>query len=202
MWLREGAAKLLRAGCAERDRQAYDVAFLTFTEPAHATLDLPAYRSRMKATVRRLRSEHGIGAWACSTEFQKRGALHPHMLVHWPRETLPLLRPHGVRKRDRAQYRWHFKQLVPMARELGWGPVCDAEWVEASTEAAAYATKSLASYATKQAYKRFKEVGAQRVRPIGHSRDWAGRLRDLQQGSLAVDEGPWVDVTQMCARLP
>jgi hypothetical protein len=195
-WLRDVARQVLAAGALRRP-SGFEPAFLTFTEPPDATLDLPAYAARCERTVKRLRRQWGVGAYAYTTEMQKRGALHPHFLIHWPTDRVELLRDHGVSKRDRAQYRFHFGELVPMARELGWGPVCDAEQVSGTLEAAEYSVKSLGRYATKQAYTQLKQAGVKRVRPIRHSHSWPASFGAYLQGKEATDPGPWVDVTQL-----
>jgi hypothetical protein len=195
VWLREGARKLIVSGMRTRP-PGYDLALFTFTEPARATLDLKGLAHRWKATKKRLQRRGWIGAHCRVTEWQKRGALHPHIVAHVPIEICERMWTHGDERRTRDQYRWHFNELVPMARELGWGPVCDARAAAASNELAAYTLKSLANYATKEAYVKFKEAGAERIRPINSSRDWAPAiLREFQRGEKATDPGPWLDVT-------
>lgn len=195
VWLREGARKKVASGCFDRPT-GYDVALFTFTEPARATLDLPAFLSRHERTIKALR-RRGAGAYCTAVEFQDRGALHPHVLVHWPNDRLNVLRGHGEVRRSRDAYRFWSGELRELAVALGWGPVCDAEAVETFTGAATYVVKQLAGYATKEAYRRFKEAGAQRVRPLRASQDWAPRLREFQRGEQATDPGPWVDVTSI-----
>ena len=194
VWLREGAKQLLATG-ARRRPEGYDCALFTFTEPPTATLDLPAMYARHQRTIQRLRSRGYVTEYATAIEFQRRGALHPHILAHVPEHLVPRLRPFQQRRRDREQYRFWSGELRELAVDLGWGPVCDATAAGSFLELGSYAVKSLSAYATKQAHRRFKEAGATRVRPIRASRGWAGvRLRDLQRGNLA-SEGPWEDVS-------
>lgn len=194
VWLREGARKLIVSGMLTRPA-GFDLALFTFTEPADWSLDLPAFHARHKATVKRMRRRGWIGEYCTAVEFQKRGALHPHLIAHVPVDVLELLPEHGQERRSSAQWRFHFRELVPMARELGWGEVCDARAALASNELAKYALKNLAGYATKEAYAQFKAAGAQRVRPLRASRRWASeRLRAFQRGEEASD-GPWEDVS-------
>jgi len=104
---------------------------------------------------------------------------------------------HGQEKRNRAQWRFHFNELVPMVSDHGWGRMADWRRVNdgEEQEAAHYAVKALAHYATKQAVRSFKTAGAQRIRPLRASRNWAeGKgLRHFQKGD-STDEGPWLDV--------
>jgi hypothetical protein len=197
VWLREGARRAIAFGMFHRPA-GYDLGFFTFTEPAQATLDLPAFYSRMQKTVQRLRYRGWIGEYATSVEFQDRGALHPHVIAHVPLELVPKLRPFGAEKRNREQYGWWVKELRPMAVDLGWGAVADAVAVATMTETSHYVTKSLAGYATKEAHRKFKAAGARRVRPVRFSKGWHGRhLRDYQRGDKATDNGPWEDISTM-----
>jgi hypothetical protein len=177
----------------------WDLGFFTFTEPARASLDLASLKRRHDATIKRLRRLGWIGEYCTAVEFQRRGALHPHVIAHVPNELLRLLPEHGQEKRDRAQYRWHFDELVPLAVELGWGPMVDAREVTTSAGAASYATKGLAGYATKEAHARFKAAGAKRVRPVRFSTGWTREgLRAFQRGALVADDpGPWLDISQI-----
>jgi hypothetical protein len=184
------------SGMATRP-EGYDLALFTFTEPPSAGLDLAGFHARHKATVKRLRRRGWLASYCTAVEFQRRGALHPHIIAHVPSEILERMPEHGQAKRTRDQYRWHFNELVPMARELGWGTVCDARAAMASNDLAGYALKNLAGYATKEAYAQFKAAGAKRVRPIRASREWASEsLRDFQRGDRATD-GPWEDVSNL-----
>jgi len=194
VWLREGARKLLVSGMQTRP-EGYDLALFTFTEPAAATLDLEGLRQRHKATIKRLRRRGWVAAYCTTVERQKRGALHPHIIAHVPREICDRMWEHGDQRRTREQWRWHFNELVPMARELGWGPVCDARAAAVSNELARYAIKSLANYATKEAWAQLKGAGVKRIRPVRASRTWApANLREFQRGDQASDVGPWVDI--------
>jgi hypothetical protein len=195
VWLSEGARRALLIG-AMTCPDGSGLGFLTLTDTAAGDMDLPALKSRLERTVKALRRRNWLGEYAASIEFQKRGALHPHLLCHVPLEVLPLWRPHGEKKRNREQYAWHFKELVPLVKQLGWGRMVDAEQVTSAEGASFYAAKSLAGYATKEAHQKFKAAGAKRVRPLRMSAGWIPeRLRDVQRGNLATDEGPWVDVS-------
>jgi hypothetical protein len=194
VWLRVGAVKMLMSGMLERP-PGTDLALLTFTDTAHGGLDLEGLYARHRLTIKRLEYRYGIKGYCSAIEFQKRGALHPHICVYWPTDSLHLLPDHGQEKRTRDQYRFHFGELVPMARDLGWGKVCDARAAVGREDLAQYAVKQLAGYATKEAYAKFKAAGAKRVRPLRRSASWSDRrLREWQQGDDA-DPGPWRDVT-------
>jgi hypothetical protein len=170
----------------------------TFTEPPAATLDMAGFYRRHQTTLQRMRRRGWLSEYCSAVEFQTRGALHPHLLAHVPPDLAPVLRPFGTKRRDRAQYRWHFHELVPLARDLGWGPMVDAYLLDSPLDAADYATKRLSTYATKQAYRAFKDAGAGRVRPLRASHGWVPeRLRDLQRGAQAVDPGPWDDLNPL-----
>lgn len=201
-WLREGARGFLMEG-ARWTMQPDALTLLTLTDQPTPQLDLPALALRMKVTVRAFRREGLMSEYGGGLEFQNRGALHPHLLVRTPGDVACKLRSQGQRKRDRSQYRFHFGHLVPMVRELGWGRVCDWQAIGDEDGATSYVAKSLARYATKQAYRRFKDAGAHRIRPIRSSTGWVpGKtMRDFQHGE-GCDRGPWRDVTQLCARLP
>jgi len=195
-WLREGALRAIVDGMVERP-SGYGLGLFTFTEPATATLDLSGFYGRMQRTMQGLRYRGWVTEYATAVEFQKRGALHPHVIAHVPLELLPKLRQDGHDKRNKQQYGWWVNELRPLARKVGWGPVCDAVAVEGLNEVAGYAMKSLAGYATKEAHAKFKEVGAKRVRPVRFSRSWSSKsLREWQRGDEA-GEGPWEDVTTM-----
>lgn len=201
-WLREGARGYLTAG-ARYTMQPEALSLLTLTDQPTPVLDLAGLAGRLKATVRALRGEGLMSEFGGGVELQNRGALHPHLLVRVPVDLQPRLRVQGKRKRDRAQYRFHFRRLVPMVRDLGWGPVCDWEAIGDEDAASSYVVKTLARYATKQAYRRFKDAGARRIRPIRSSGGWVpGKtMRDFQHGE-GCDAGPWCDVTQLCGRIP
>jgi len=194
LWLRIGAIKLIASGAINRPT-GWDAALFTFTEPARATLDLPGFYDRHKRTIKRLQRRGWIGDYCTAVEFQTRGALHAHVVAHVPLDLVPVLRPWTSEKRDRSQYRWHFNELVPMVRDLGWGKVCDAAAADGFNDLGRYAAKSLAGYATKEAHRKFKAAGAKRVRPIRYSHTWVPeKLRELQRGDKA-DPGPFVDIT-------
>jgi hypothetical protein len=197
VWLRQGALKAIVDGMVERP-DGYGLGLFTFTEPPTATLDLSAFYDRHRRTVQALRRRAWIGEYATAVEFQKRGALHPHLIAHVPLELLPKLRQDGHEKRNRQQYAWWWNELRPMAVGLGWGKVVDAVAVDGLNEVAGYAMKSLAGYATKEAHAKFKDVGAKRVRPVRFSRGWSVKsLREWQRGDKAIDNGPWEDVTMI-----
>lgn len=196
VWLREGARKMILSGALDRP-DGFDLALLTFTDTTEGALDLAGLYDRHKATVRKLEREYGIAGYCTAVEFQKRGALHPHIMCHWPLDQLDLLPEHGQTKRNREQYRFHFNELVPLAQDLGWGPVCDARAAIGRPDLASYAVKQLAGYATKEAYRKFKAAGAKRIRPLRRSKTWSDkRLREWQRGDQA-DPGPWLDVSQL-----
>lgn len=203
-WLRAAAQTYLVHGIAETDRDRHGLTFLTLTDTAAGTLDLPGLAKRWKATQLALERRGWLeGGYAQAVEFQARGALHPHVLLRTPKEAAEVLPAGRQTKRDRVAWRLHFHELVPMVRELGWGPVCDWRQVDGQVlDVASYAAKSLAGYATKEAHARFKAAGARRVRPLRASRDWTqGKtFADFQRGADA-DPGPWRDVTQVCALL-
>lgn len=194
VWLRKGALRALVEGMVERP-EGYGLGLFTFTEPPAATLDLRGFYERHQKTVQRLRYRRWIGEYATAVEFQKRGALHPHIVAHVPLELLPKLRRDGHEKRDRTQYGWWWDELRPLAVDLGWGKVVDAVQVAGLNEVASYAMKSLAGYATKEAHAKFKTVGARRIRPVRFSRRWSHQsLRDWQRGESA-GAGPWEEVS-------
>lgn len=195
LWLRIGAIKKIAYGAMKRP-EGWDAALFTFTEPAHATLDLEGFYRRHQRTVQRLRSRGWIGEYCTAVEFQGRGALHPHIVAHVPNELLPKLRDFTSERRNREQYRFWAGPLRELALELGWGPICDVVAAEGFGDLGRYAAKSLAGYTTKQAHQKFKAAGAKRVRPIRASARWTPeRLRELQHGERA-DPGPFEDITQ------
>jgi hypothetical protein len=195
VWLRAGASKRIAIGASDRPA-GFDAAFLTFTEPARATLDLPGFYRRWEATRKRLRRRGWITEYALAVEFQGRGALHAHVVAWVPNELVPLLRPWRAEKRDRRQYAWWVEELRPLAVDLGWGQVVDAAAADTFTELGQYAVKSLGRYATKEAHAKFKLAGATRVRPVRFSGGFTTeRLRHFQQGEHA-DPGPFVDVAE------
>jgi len=182
---------------AQRVPPTHTLALLTFTEGAFATLDVPALSVRFKETIKRLRRRFDVGEYAAAVEFQDRGAMHPHTVVWWPRETAHLLRPALARKRNRDQYRWHFNEMVPFAQELGWGQMVDAEAIEHVGRTAHYATKSLASYVTKEASARFKQKGATRVRPFRKSPGWHPKTLSELRRPDKPEPGRWEVVQAM-----
>jgi hypothetical protein len=183
---------------------------ITLTEPSRASLDLPAFHARWKATIKRLRRTFGITEYGLAAEFQKRGALHPHVIAWAP---ISLAEDLGDRS-SRASYRVRMKELRPLAMSLGWGQVCDAKTIGygeetdgtiAEERVVRYATKNVADYATKEAAAAFKNVGAKRIRPIRLSRGFypggLGRARekvtDRDELAPSRDPGPWVRVTAL-----
>lgn len=194
LWLRIGAQVRIVKGAIDRP-DGQSVGFFTFTEPARATLDLPGLYRRWEATKHRLRRRGWLSEYALAVELQKRGALHVHVIGWVPDELAGRLRPWNASKRDRVQYRWHFGELVPMARDLGWGSMVDAAAAENFAELGSYAAKSLAGYTTKDAHRHLKRAGAKRVRPVRFSHGWTEQgLRAFQRGAT-VKQGPWEDVS-------
>jgi hypothetical protein len=193
-WLRAGAARAISRGAKDGRPEGWDAVFLTFTEPSEATLDVPAFGKRQAATLKRLQRRGWIGQSATVVEFQRRGALHAHVVAHAPAELCSQLED----RRSRSSYRFRMHELRPMLVDLGWGPVCDAVAVGGFGEVGAYCSKALGSYLSKQAQRAFKDLGAERIRPVRLSRGWyPGGLRQAQEDSKIgnPDPGPWEDVT-------
>lgn len=186
VFLRAGVKRFVDAG-ARRCPEGFSLGFWTFTQPPVAKLDVPAFASLTAATVKRLRRRGLMTGYCSVAEFQTRGALHLHLLTWTPDELVSVLRPWNEKRRDKRQYGWHFGELVPLARDLGWGPMVDAAAADLRG-IADYSSKSLAGYATKGAHHQFKEAGAKRIRPVNHSTspEWApGGMRAYLRGDLA-----------------
>lgn len=190
-WLRVAALKLLWMGVVHHlERDDLRPVMFTFTEPADARLDLDSFRARHAATVKRLRRAGLLTEYVTVVEFQRRGALHPHIVGASPPDVWARLRDRS----SSSSYRLRMHELRPLATSLGWGPMVDAVGAEASV--GGYVTKSLGSYLTKQARREFKRIGARRVRPVRPSYGWLpGGLSGQLQGEKA-DPGPWIDVTE------
>lgn len=165
-------------------RRADRVVWMTLTEPARATLDLPAFTSRWRATLLRLRRNWGAGEFALTREFQSRGALHPHICIEVDDQVADDLADRG----SRSSYRRRLHELRPMAESLGWGQMVDAVTIDTLQDrehVARYAAKSVAGYATKEAAEKFKRAGAKKVRPVSLSRGWVkGGLAGTRQQLL------------------
>jgi hypothetical protein len=173
----------------------------TFTEPPAATLDVAGFYRRMKNTRRRLKRYGWITESCTSVEMQKRSALHAHMVAWVPADVAARMPLGRQLKRTRAQWRWHFLELVPLVQELGWGKVCDARRLDLAEDPrtlASYVAKDLSSYLTKEAAKAFKERrDVQRIRPIRPTPGWySGGLTqaylDAHTSAHTPDPGPWV----------
>jgi hypothetical protein len=187
-----------RALAAHRD----NVVFLTLTDTAAGTMDLPQLRKRWVATRHRLRRMWGAGDYALSIEFQERGALHPHICIEVSDQVADDL----VDRRSRASYRRRMHELKPAAESLGWGQMVDAKTVDfgESSRVARYAAKHLAGYATKQAKEQFKRAGAKNVRPVRLSYGWfpgglaAAREHVLSQERMTAAKlgGTWERVAK------
>lgn len=177
--------------------------WLTLTEPSRATLDLPRFMGRWEATIKRLRRNWGVTEYGLSIEFQKRGALHPHVVLWAP----PDLAADLADRKTRSSYCRRMHELRPMAIDLGWGQMVDAVAIapDTSEKLARYAAKNVADYATKEARAAFKRAGAKRVRPVRLSRGFypgglaaaRERVREREALSEARDPGPWVRVTEL-----
>jgi hypothetical protein len=136
--------------------------------------------------------------YALVVELQERGALHPHVFATVPAAVAGDL----VDRRSRASYRRRMHELRPLAESLGWGQMVDAVTVQLgdADRMAAYGAKRLAGYATKEARAKFRELGAERVRPVRLSRGWVPgglkRAREAVLGQTAMDAsrdpGPWL----------
>jgi hypothetical protein len=202
-WLRGAAREYLIAGCAATDHAAYSLTLLTLTDTAAGELDLPGLHRQWKATQKRLSRSFGTAGYGQAIELQRRLALHPHVILRTPRDVAQLLPAWKQERRTRDQWQLHFKQLVPMVRELGWGQMVDWRRIDGPlSEVSGYAVKSLAGYATKQAHAAFKAAGAKRIRPIRASRDWTpGATFETFKTGARADPGPWQDVTSVCAAL-
>lgn len=147
-----------------------NVVFLTLTDTARGDLDLPLLGRRWNATRVRLGRMWGAGQYACSVEFQERGALHPHVCI----EVAPEVAVDLVDRSTRESYRRRMHELRPAMESLGWGQMVDAKTValQDASKVARYSAKSLAGYATKEAAERFKRAGAKHVRPLRLSYGW------------------------------
>jgi hypothetical protein len=200
-WLRNAAQRYLIAGCVETAPE-HALTLLTLTDTAAGALDLGGLHRQWVATHKRLTRKWGVAGYGTAVEFQARGALHPHVILRTPTEVAERLPAARQERRTAAQWRMHFKELVPMVADLGWGKICDWRQVSDLVGASEYAVKSLAGYATKGAAVKFKEAGARRVRPIRATRDWtAGRTFETFKQGEKADAGPWQDVTSVCGRL-
>jgi hypothetical protein len=201
-WLRIVAKKFVAAGC-QLTPDSHRLTFLTLTDGAAGTMDMAGLAARWKATAKALERRGWVdGGWCGSIELQKRLALHPHVILRTPRELadrLPTRAQAQAKRRDRFQWQLHFRELVPLVRELGWGKVADWCQVANVESVAGYATEALSSYTTKQAHAQLKQLGARRIRPVRHSKSWVpGKgLTDFRQGERA-DPGPWIDVRSVC----
>ena len=195
-WLRMGAARAICRGAKDGRPPGWDATFLTFTEPATATLDVAGFSRRQEATLKRMRRRGWIGQSATVVEFQRRGALHAHVIAHSPIALCNQLED----RRSRSSYRFRMNELRPMLVDLGWGPVCDAVAVAGFGETSNYMAKSLSSYLSKQAQRAFKDLGAERIRPVRLSRGWyPGGLMQAQKDVKIgqPDAGPWEDVSNI-----
>lgn len=194
----------IRRRAMERMKSGADtietVVFGTLTEPANATLDLPAFRERWHATVKALRRMWGMTDYAVVIEWQNRGALHPHFFAAVNDQVAEDL----ADRRSRASYARRMNELRPRMLDLGWGQMVDAVTVPVveDTKLARYAAKSLAGYATKEAKARFKAAGAHRIRPTRLSYGWVpGGLQGTRERVLASErmlpdrlEGEWIRI--------
>ena len=164
------------------------VIFLTLTDTAEGEMDLPGFRKRWDKTRRRLQTMWGAGEYALSVEFQKRGALHPHVCIEVDDQVADDLVDHG----SEASYYRRMKQLRPAMMELGWGQMVDAETVKvlAAEKVARYGAKAVAGYATKEAAEKFKRAGARYVRPVRLSYGWYPRgLKGAREELLGQMDG-------------
>jgi hypothetical protein len=166
------------------------VVFLTLTDTAAGQLDLRTASQKWQGTIKSLRRKWGAGQYAKVTEFQARGAVHPHVFLEVDRQVADDLRDRS----SRASYSRRMHELRPMAEGLGWGQMVDAVTIDTLADRerlGQYGAKSIAGYATKEAAEQFKAAGAKRVRPISLSYGWvpgglAAIRRDLL-GSSAMD---------------
>lgn len=180
--------------------------FLTLTEPANASLDMPGLHRRWKATRKRLARTWGMTEYGYVAEFQQRGALHPHVFAIVSDQVAGDLRD----RRSRSSYRRRMHELRPMAQSLGWGQMVDAVTIDVAqaAEMGQYGAKALTAYATKETAARFKEAGAQRVRPVRLSRDWypggLAKARTDVLGTRAMAatkiEGEWERLRSVCGQ--
>lgn len=153
------------------ERSDNRVVFLTLTDTAAGALDLRGAYKKWQATILHLRRHWGASDYAKVTEFQVRGAIHPHVFLEVADQVAEDLRD----RKTRASYRRRMHELKPMAERLGWGQMVDAITIDSATEReqmARYGAKAVAGYATKEAAARFKSAGAKRVRPVSLSRGW------------------------------
>lgn len=174
------------------------VVWLTLTDTARGSMDLPELSNRWRATVKRLRRIWGAIDYLVSIEFQDRGALHPHACI----EVGPDVAGDLTDRRSRSSFRRRMHELRPMAESLGWGQMVDAQTIDTLSgreEIGRYAAKSLSGYATKAAKESFKRAGAKHVRPIRLSYGWVpgglGAARERVLGRGAMDSsrlgGKW-----------
>jgi len=198
-WDCRGCAKRLRACAASTIRLGAalvpdDLAlcFLTFTDLADARLTLPSLAKTWNRTNLALRRSIDMACYALTVEVQARGALHIHVVAAVPHDVAAMMRAAGQRKRTPAQYGFHFDFLVPLAERLGWGPVCDAQAMrEGADQAAAYAVKSLAGYATKGS-SLIDGFSYERLRPFRTSQDWPVSFTEVKaMRPDDADPGPW-----------
>lgn len=198
LWLRIGAESYLLAGIVEGLEADDAVSFLTLTDDASGTLDLAGLSRTWDRTRKALRRTYGMTAYGLAVEPQKRGALHAHAIVRTPPEAVAMLPTRDrelAKQRTRTEWRHHFHELVPMVRDLGWGPMVSWSRVDNPLASSKYAAKAMAGYATKPVRSVLAQRAKERVRPLRASRNWTtGRgLRD-HQGGADADPGPWRDV--------
>lgn len=182
-------------------RRSEAAVFITLTEPGTASLDFPGLCNRWQATVKRLRRSWGLTEYAMVTEFQQRGALHPHVFALVHDQVVDDLRDRS----SRASYRRRMHELRPMAEALGWGQMVDAITPALGDveKMGRYGAKAISGYATKEAAEKFKRAGAQRVRPLRLSRRWyPGGLAAAREAVLGGkkrdrDPGPWTRIASV-----
>jgi hypothetical protein len=135
-------------------------------------------------------------------EFQRRGALHPHVCL----EVADQVADDLADRTSRASYRRRMHELRPWAESLGWGQMVDAvtiDVLEDREKVARYGSKAVAGYATKEAAAMFKRAGAKYVRPVSLSYGWYPRgLAGARAELLGRDEMSETRIEGRWERIP
>jgi len=191
-WQKKNIARYLAlAGCVHHHNGGHRLRFITLTEDPKKPLDVPA----LSAAWNRLR-----------TDFVRRGVLNQYCAVI---ETTEKGRPH-LHAIASGSYIKQWK-LSAAAERHGFGPVADIREVDMDPNAdpddptsAAYITKELAGYVSKQKQEdALGKLTRKRRRPMRTSRGWypGGMARakeelaalwlEDEEGDDKRDRGPW-----------